>query len=193
MSKPVKIVAFSGASRKDSLNTKLVKQAVEAARKAGADVTLVELANFNMPIYDGDDEAANGLPDGAREFKKLLREADGILISSPEYNSAYSALLKNAIDWASRTDDKDPPGSVFAGKIAGIMATSPGALGGLRGLFALRELLQNLGVTVLANMQAVGQGMNAFNDDGTLKDEKMAANIAGVANGLTDTLKKLKA
>lgn len=193
MTKPVKIVAFSGASRKGSFNTKLVKQAVEAARKAGAEVELVELASFNMPIYDGDDEAAQGLPDGARAFKKILREADGILISSPEYNSSYSALLKNAIDWASRTDDKDPPGSVFAGKTAAIVSASPGALGGLRGLFALRELLQNLGVTVLANMQAVGQANNAFNDDGTLKDEKMAANIAGVAGGLAETLKKLKA
>lgn len=193
MSKPVKIVAFSGASRKDSLNTKLVKQAAEAARKAGADVSYVELASFDMPIYDGDDEAASGLPDGARKFKQLLRESDGFLIASPEYNSSYSALLKNAIDWASRSDAQEPAGSVFAGKSAALLATSPGALGGLRGLFALRELLQNMGVTVLANMQAVGQGMTVFNDDGTIKDEKTAANVAGVATGLADTLKKLTA
>jgi len=193
MSAPVKLAAFSGASRKESFNKKLLEQAVAAARKAGAEVTVVELAAYNMPIYDGDDEAASGLPAGAAAFKKLLRESDGILIASPEYNSAYSALLKNAIDWASRSGKDEPPGSVFAGKVAGIVAASPGALGGLRGLFALRELLQNLGVTVLPNMQAVGQAMNAFNDDGTLKDEKTAAGVAGVAGGLVTMLQKLKA
>lgn len=193
MPAPVKLAAFSGASRKESFNKKLLEQAVTAARQAGAEVTVVELAAYNMPIYDGDDEAASGLPAGALEFKKLLRESDGILIASPEYNSAYSALLKNAIDWASRSGKDEPPGSVFAGKVAGIVSASPGALGGLRGLFALRELLQNLGVTVLPNMQAVGQAMSAFNDDGTLKDEKTAAGVAGVAGGLVTTLQKLKA
>jgi len=193
MSAPVKLAAFSGASRKESLNKKLLEQAVAAARKAGAEVTVVELAAYNMPIYDGDDEVATGLPAGAAAFKKLLRENDGILIASPEYNSAYSALLKNAIDWASRSGKDEPPSSVFAGKVAGIVAASPGALGGLRGLFALRELLQNLGVTVLPNMQAVGQAMNAFNDDGTLKDEKTAAGVAGVVEGLVTMLQKLKA
>lgn len=193
MPAPVKLAAFSGASRKESFNKKLLEQAVTAARQTGAEVTVVELAAYNMPIYDGDDEAASGLPAGAVEFKKLLRESDGILIASPEYNSAYSALLKNAIDWASRSGKDEPPGSVFAGKVAGIVSASPGALGGLRGLFALRELLQNLGVTVLPNMQAVGQAMSAFNDDGTLKDEKTAAGVAGVAGGLVTTLQKLKA
>lgn len=193
MSSPVKLVAFSGSSRKESFNTKLLAQAVAAARAAGAEVTVADLAAYDMPIYDGDDEAASGLPAGAVEFKKLLRGSDGILIASPEYNSAYSALLKNAIDWASRSGKDEPPGSVFAGKYAGILSASPGALGGLRGLFALRELLQNLGVAVLPNMHAVGQAMTAFNDDGTLKDEKTAAGVAGVAGGLVTTLAKLKA
>ncbi|MDP2204679.1 MAG: NAD(P)H-dependent oxidoreductase [Alphaproteobacteria bacterium] len=193
MSSSVKLVAFSGSSRKESFNTKLLVQAVAAARAVGAEVTVVELAAYDMPIYDGDDEAASGLPAGAVAFKKLLRESDGILIASPEYNSAYSALLKNAIDWASRSGKDEPPGSVFAGKFAGILSASPGALGGLRGLFALRELLQNLGVTVLPSMQAVGQAMTAFNDDGTLKDEKTAAGVAGVAGGLVSTLQKIKA
>jgi chromate reductase len=193
MSSPVKLVAFSGSSRKDSFNTKLLGQAVAAARAAGAEVMVVELAAYDMPIYDGDDEAESGLPAGAVSFKKILRDSDGILIASPEYNSAYSALLKNAIDWASRSGKDEPPGSVFAGKFAGILSASPGALGGLRGLFALRELLQNLGVAVLPSMQAVGQAMTAFNDDGTLKDEKTATGIAGVARGLVTTLQKLKA
>lgn len=193
MSSPVKLSAFSGSSRKDSFNTKLLVQAVAAARAAGAEVTVVELAAYGMPIYDGDDETASGLPAGAASFKKLLRESDGILIASPEYNSAYSALLKNAIDWASRSGKDEPPGSVFAGKFAGILSASPGALGGLRGLFALRELLQNLGVAVLPSMQAVGQAAAAFNDDGTLKDEKTAAGVAGVSRGLVATLQKLKA
>lgn len=193
MSAAVKIAAFSGSSRAGSLNARLLEQAAVAARAAGAEVTVVDLRALDMPIYDGDLEAASGLPAGALAFKKILRESDGFLVASPEHNSSYSALLKNAIDWASRANKDEPQASVFAGKYAAILAASPGALGGLRGLFALRELLQNLGITVQAQMQGVGQAMGAFNDDGTLKDEKTAAGVAAVAGALVSTLKKLKA
>lgn len=193
MSAPVKIAAFSGSSRQGSFNALLLAQAAAAARKAGAEVTVVDLRALDIPLYDGDLETASGLPAGAVAFKKVLRESDGFLIASPEHNSSYSALLKNAIDWATRGGKDEPPGSVFAGKHAAILSASPGALGGLRGLFALRALLQNLGITVLAQMQAVGQAATAFNDDGTLADGKMAAQVAAVAEGLAATLGKLKA
>lgn len=193
MTQPAKIAAFSGSARKGSLNALLLAQAVQAARAAGAEVSVIDLRALDMPIYDGDLEDRAGLPEGARRFKQILRESDGLLIASPEHNSTYSALLKNAIDWATRGGKDEPPGSVFAGKTAAILAASPGALGGLRGLFALREFLQNLGVTVLANMYGLGQAGAAFNDDGTLKDEKSAAAVAGVAGGLAATLQKLRA
>ncbi|HYD17300.1 MAG TPA: NAD(P)H-dependent oxidoreductase [Patescibacteria group bacterium] len=189
-----KVIVFAGSTRKDSLNKKLARQAAKAAEEAGAAVTYIDLADYDMPLYDGDDEAASGLPPKAKEFKKLLKEHDGFLIASPEYNSAYSAVLKNAIDWASRVSEQGEPSlSAFTGKYAGIMSASPGALGGLRGLYALRELLQNINVTVLPRMQAVTGGDAAFNDDGSLKEERFAKGVAAIAGDLVKTLQKIKA
>lgn len=194
MSEKIKLIAFSGSSRKESLNTKLLGNAVKVAEAAGAEVQVIDLHSLQLPIYAGDLEAEKGLPQAVLDFKKTLRDSHGFLIASPEHNSSYSALLKNAIDWASRSAGADDPGlSSFTGKYAAIMATSPGALGGLRGLFALRELLQNINVTVLAGMQAVGQGMAAFDESGALKDEKTAAGITRLAQSLVTTVQKMRA
>ncbi len=193
MTKP-KIVAFAGATREDSFNKKLVRIAAAAAEAAGAEVQLVDLRDYPMALYDGDDEAKSGLPPTAEELKKIFIESDGFIIASPEYNSGYSAVLKNSIDWISRPSKTDEPGLIaFKGKYAAIMSTSPGAMGGLRGLYQLRELLQNIYVTVLPAMQAVGGAMNAFDDKGALKDEKNAKAVEGIAKQLVDTLKKQRA
>ena len=97
-----KILAFSGSARKSSFNQKLVTIAAEGANAAGADITLINLADYPMPMFDEDLEASEGMPAAARAFKQLLIDHDGLLIASPEYNSAFSPLLKNAIDWATR-------------------------------------------------------------------------------------------
>ena len=173
-----KLVAFAGSTRSDSLNKKLVQIAVRGAEAAGADVTYVDLRDYPMPLYDGDLEASGDYPENARKLKKLFQEADGFLIASPEYNSSYSAVLKNTIDWISRPSEEGEPGlSGFAGKRASIMATSPGALGGLRGLYALRELLMNISVQVHPNMRSVGSGFTAFDEGGDLKDEALRASV----------------
>ena len=176
--KTVKLVAFAGSTRKDSLNKKLVKIAAMGATTAGADVTYIDLKDYAMPLYDGDLEAEGGYPEAAIALKKLFQESDGFLIASPEYNSGYSAVLKNTIDWISRPTSKDEPAlSAFAGKHASIMAAAPGALGGLRGLYQLRELLMNINVTVLPKMQAVSHSFKAFDDKGQLLDEKMSSTV----------------
>lgn len=191
---PVKILAFAGSARKDSLNKKLIRVAAKAAEAAGAEVTLLDLRDYELPMYDGDCEAELGLPEKARELKKIFQAHDGLLIASPEHNSSYSSMLKNLVDWVSRSaGPEDKPLSAFSGKYAAIMATSPGALGGLRGLYQLRELLANINVTVLAQIQAVGQGGTAFDEAGNLKDEKSAKGVAAQAAALVHTLQKLKA
>src|ERR1700761_7871691 len=130
MSQP-KIVAFAGSTRTASFNKRLAKLAAEAARGAGAEVTFVDLRDLALPIFDQDLEAAKGLPEGAKKFKTLLRESDGFLIASREYNSTIPAGLKNAIDWASRPEsDDEPPLVAYRGKAALLLAASPGALGG---------------------------------------------------------------
>ncbi len=194
MATKTKILVFAGATREGSFNKKLAKLAAQAAGDAGADVTLVDLKDYPMPLYDGDDESASGLPPKALELKQLIKDTDGIIIASPEYNSGYSGVLKNTIDWTSRpTAQGEGSAAAFAGKYAGLMAASPGALGGLRGLYALRELLMNINVTVLPRMQAVGGAGAAFNDDGSLKDEKNAKGVSGIASDLVKLLQKVKA
>lgn len=187
-----KILAFAGSTRTDSFNKKLIHIAADAARTAGAEVTVIDLRDLELPLFDQDDEAAHGLPPGALRLKELMATRDGLLISSPEYNSSLSAVLKNAIDWASRKATPDEPAlSSFSGKVAGIMSASPGGLGGLRGLVHLRSILSNIKVLVLPQQMAISAAHNAFSEDGSLKDSKQHEAIAEIAVRLAVVLKKL--
>jgi chromate reductase, NAD(P)H dehydrogenase (quinone) len=187
-----KILAFAGSARKDSYNKKLVKIAALGAENTGADVTFIDLADFQMPLFDQDLEQEQGMPDSARAFKNLLIAHDGFLIASPEYNSAFSALLKNTIDWASRKETADEPALLaFQDKTAVIMAASPGALGGIRGLVFLRLLLGNIGVTVLPQQQAIPLAHKAFDDKGALIDATQQQAVMKLGINLTQLLIKL--
>lgn len=165
-----KILAFSGSAREGSFNQKLVGVAARAAEAAGADVKVINLKDYPLPLYNADEEHEKGLPSTALELKQLFKEADGFLVSSPEYNGFFTPLLKNAIDWISRPHEGEKPLEAFTGKVAGIMSASPGALGGLRGLPALLALLNNLKVTVIGETKAVGKAGEAFDDNGDLID-----------------------
>ncbi|MFA5984105.1 MAG: NAD(P)H-dependent oxidoreductase [Methylococcaceae bacterium] len=187
-----KILAFSGSARVASYNQKLVAIAAAGAQSAGAQVSLVSLADYPMPIYNQDLEAAEGLPESTRLFKQLLLAHDGFLIASPEYNSAFSPLLKNTLDWCSRKQNEEQALLAYRGKTAAIMSTSPGALGGLRGLVFLRLLLSNMGVTVLANQQAIGMSAQAFSEQGRLVDDNLQAAIFTIGVELATTLDKLQ-
>lgn len=160
------LLAFSGSSRMNSLNQALLNTAVELARDKGAVVETLNLKTLDLPMYDGDLEAANGLPPGVLTLKEAMREADGFLIASPEYNSFPTPLLLNAIDWASRPETpEEAPLSAFSGKTAGLISASPGPMGGQRSLWALRTKLQNIGVTVVPSLAAVGGAtLDTFTD-----------------------------
>lgn len=186
-----RIIAFGGSTRAESFNQRLVHIAAEGARHAGAEVTVISLRDFPMPLYDGDLEAAEGLPEHARRFRSLLMEHDGLIIASPEYNSSVTAVLKNAIDWASRPQPHDPPLAAFAGKVAGLVSASTGQLGGLRGLFHLREILMNIRVMVLPTMVAVPQA-GAVLGDGRLTDEKLHEGVVAVGRSVAETLQRLR-
>ena len=132
-------------------------------------------------------------PKRPKPSKQLLIDHDGLLIASPEYNGSVSAALKNAIDWASRSDSKDEtPLAAFRGKVASIMAASPGGLGGLRGLVHLRSILSNIQVLVLPQQLAVGQAHEAFDADGQLVNETFARNLESMAQGLVRTTDSLR-
>jgi NAD(P)H-dependent FMN reductase len=186
-----KILAFAGSSRADSVNKKLVAVAAAAARAAGGEVTLVDLRDFPMPIYDGDLEAASGLPEHAKRMKALFLAHDGLLLSCPEFNSSITALLKNTIDWVSRPAPGETSLQCFDGKVAALLAASPGALGGLRGLVHVRAILGNIGVIVLPTQIAVGRAQEAFGPDGKLRDAKQQASVEKLAGQLVQTVAKL--
>lgn len=187
-----KILAFAGSSRKDSVNKKLVIIAAKGAEKAGAEVTIIDLLDYPMPIYNGDLEDKDGLPEHAKSFKQILTDHDGLLIASPEYNSSFPALLKNAIDWASRSESAEELRlSAYQNKIAAIMCATPGGSGGMKGLLFLRLQLEYLGTIVLPNQQSVSQAHNAFDDQGDLIDENKQKAVKSVGADLANTLVKM--
>ena len=186
-----KILAFAGSQRTGSFNKKLVKIAASAANAAGAEVTVLDLRDLELPLFDQDLEAASGLPVGAKKFKALLKESDGFLIASPEYNGSFTPLLKNAIDWATRSETQDEaPLSAFRGKSATLLAASPGSLGGMRALVPLRSLLGNIGVLVLPDQVTLPNAYDAFAESGELKDAAKAKQVTEFAESFVTFLRK---
>lgn len=192
MSTPVRIVAISGSTRRDSYNRKLVRIAARAAEEAGAEVTVADLRELNLPLFDEDFEKDPGTPENARALKNLMIASDGFLIASPEYNSSITAVLKNAIDWASRPAPGEPPLAAFQGKVAAIMGASPGNLGGLRGLVHVRSILGNIGVLVLPDQVAVVRAFEAFTEDGSLADAKQQKAVESLGRKLISVVTKLE-
>ncbi|MBE7496034.1 MAG: NAD(P)H-dependent oxidoreductase [Verrucomicrobiaceae bacterium] len=192
--KTPRILAFGGSLRRDSFNQKLAAVAAAGAREAGAEVTVIALRDFPLPVFDQDLEDAEGMPSAAKALKQLFREHDGLLIAAPEYNSSLTAALKNTLDWVSRAEtDDEPPLAAFTGKTAALCAASPGALGGLRGLVHVRAILGNIGVTVLPDQVAVSKAHEAFAADGTLSDAKQAARVQKLGAQLARHLTKMLA
>ena len=190
MAKP-RILVFAGSTRTGSFNKMLVKIAADGARSAGAEVTEIDLRDYSLPLYDGDLEEKEGLPANARKLKDIFFAHQGLLISSPEYNSSISGVLKNAIDWVSRPAPNESPLQAFDGKVAALMSASPGALGGLRGLVTVRSILGNIRVIVLPDQVAVPKAHEAFAEDGRLKDEKQHASVAQLGVNVAKLLGKI--
>ncbi|AOB32777.1 FMN reductase [Bordetella sp. H567] len=186
------ILAFSGSSRSASLNGKLLQYAVAGAREAGASVTVVRLADYELPIYDGDLEERDGLPAGARAFQDAVAHHDALLIASPEHNGGYTALLKNALDWLSRPMPGGRSGlDLVTGKAAAVISASPGILGGVRSQTALRIVLEKVGMIVIPQSLALGQAHLQFDEaQGGLKPsvagaaQSVGAALANVATRL---------
>jgi len=188
-----KILAFAGSARKESFNKKMVRIAAAGARAAGAEVTVMEMEQFRLPLFDQDEEAEHGLPENGRKIKDLMLAHQGFLIAAPEYNSSITPLLKNTIDWASRPVPGEPPMACFAGKVAVVMSASPGALGGLRGLVHLRAILGNIGTLVLTETYSISRAMDAFDPAGVLKDPGQQAVVEQLGTALTEMVRRLQA
>jgi NAD(P)H-dependent FMN reductase len=193
MSDIPKILAFAGSTRNDSFHKKLVKIAAQGAMNAGAEVTYLDLKDLPMPLYDQDLQDQEGYPENVLKFKSLLKEHQGFLIACPEYNSSVTPVWKNAIDWASRSEPGEAPLALtcFRGKIAAIMATSPGGMGGLRGLSHVRSILESIGVFVIPDQKTLPNAYQIFAQNGNLKDEKQQLEVQELGGKLVTIVKKL--
>lgn len=170
MSDVPRILALAGSLRSGSYNRRILAVAADGARACGADVTRIDLRDFPMPPYDGDLEASAGIPATAQALKELFKANDGLLLASPEYNAGISGTLKNVLDWVSRPAPSERPLECYKGKVAALLAASTGALGGIRGLAAVRLILASIGVVVLPDQVALPKAADAFDDDGNVID-----------------------
>lgn len=184
------VLCLAGSARKESWNKKLAKLASTMVKDV--ECTYVDLADFPMPLFHEDEEADSGMPEHAHRLKKLFIEHHGFLISAPEYNSSLTPLLKNSLDWISRSESKnESPLVAYSGKVAALVSASPGALGGLRGLVPLRMMLANIGVHLIPNQLAISSAHEAFSPDGALKDQGKMQQLQGVVDLWVDTTKKI--
>lgn len=187
----MRLLFFAGSAREGSHTKKLARLGQRIAEANGIEAVFADLADYPMPIYHGDLEAEEGVPERARAFKALLEEYDGVLIVTPEYNASIPPLLKNTIDWVSRV--KAEP-DVFKTRVFAVSGASPGYYGGMRSLLTLRQILEvGLGATVIPQQMALPRAIHAFEEDGSLKDEAQQKLFASVVEALAVAAKRFAA
>jgi NAD(P)H-dependent FMN reductase len=169
----IRLLFFAGSAREGSFNKTLAKLGHDIAQANGIASTFADLGDYPMPLYDGDLEAKDGPPDNARKLKALFEAHQGIFIAAPEYNASITPLLKNTLDWISRVrDEGEAPLQVYKTRVFAVGSASPGAFGGIRGLFHVRTVLEiGVGALVLPDQLGIAKAGEAFDDHGHLKDK----------------------
>lgn len=179
----MKVLVFAGSTRAGSYNRKLAREVAGIARERGADVTHLELGDYDIPMYNADLEA-QGTPAHVMKLKQVFHAHPAWLVCTPEYNASYPALLKNTLDWLSSPVKGDPVWNddmrFSRGKVVGVLSASPGALGGLRSQSHLVPLLLNLHCWVAPHTYALGRAGSAFDEQGRLTDETTRQRVAAV-------------
>lgn len=192
----MKTLIFAGSTRKQSYNRQLAQATTRIATDAGAEVTHIELADFDIPLYNADLEA-EGTPADVLRLKQIMFDHPAWIICAPEYNGSYTALLKNTIDWASSPVKTDPVWKdgfrSFTGKVVGLLSASPGGLGGLRSLTHLSQLMANMQCWVAPKQFALGRAFDAFAEDGSLKQEAHRASVQAVVDQVLWAARKFQA
>ena len=187
MTKP-NLLAFAGSTRAGSWNKKMINAVAARAEALGATVTVIDLADYPMPIYDGDLEDKSGLPDNALKLQSLMSSHDGFLISTPEYNAFFPAVLKNALDWVSRPSPHQEGLASFRNKPVGLFAASPGRLGGIRALNQLRTQMSELGGVIPSGGVSLAQAHDAFDDSGAFVNEAVEQMVDGAIRSTLSVL-----
>ncbi|MFO1184726.1 MAG: NAD(P)H-dependent oxidoreductase [Bauldia sp.] len=187
---PVKILVFGGSIRTGSLSAKLASLAAKEVALLDTEVTHISLADYPLPLYDGDLEAQKGVPENAAKLARLMAAHTGVFVATPEYNHSLPPLLKNTIDWVSRP--KNAPGVSFRGRVFAIGSTSNGMIGGARALIDLRKVLATaFNAVVVAEQVSISRAQDAFDEAGQLKDAAPAETLRTVAARLVDLARRL--
>ncbi|YBV95866.1 NAD(P)H-dependent oxidoreductase [Phyllobacteriaceae bacterium JZ32] len=180
-----RILVFAGSIRSGAYSGRTADAAVKELALQGAEVTRISLADYPLPIMDEDLEREKGVPENAMRLGRMFAAHDGLMICSPEYNSSIPPLLKNTIDWVSRISrDGDRVLRPYAGKIVGLCSSSDGNYAGIRGLYHLRSVLMNVGTQIVTEQCSVARASEAFNEDGSLRDERTAKMMTRVCRSL---------
>lgn len=187
----IRVLVIPGSTRTDAFSKKLARAAGKLVAQAGAEATVIDLRDFAMPLYDGDLETSEGVPEGAVRLRGVVKVHEALMVCTAEYNSSLPAVLKNTIDWLSRPYAAEPGVSVFKHKTAAVLSSSPGALGGMRGLVHLRQILMNLGVLVITEQFSLSNAASGFAADGSLVDAKHSATVLGIAQRLVHVTSRL--
>lgn len=179
-SKP-QLVGIAGSLRKASYNAALLRAAAECAPTT---VSFEQATIAGIPLYDGDLEAASGLPAAVSELKATIAGSAGLLIVTPEYNSSIPGVLKNALDWLSRGDDTK---RVFGGRPVAITGASPGRLGTVLSQTAWLPVLRALGLNLWPGPRLlVSEAHKAFDPSGTLVDERVRTQLREFVTGFAE-------
>jgi chromate reductase, NAD(P)H dehydrogenase (quinone) len=185
-----RILVFAGSIRSGSLSTRLAALAAKELALADAEVTLISLADYPLPIYNGDLEAEKGQPENATKLARLIAAHQAVFIATPEYNNSVPPLLKNTIDWISRVESRGA--TAYRNRVFAIGSTSDGMIGGARALIDLRKIVQaGLGAILIPSKIEVSRAQDAFDDSGELTVEPVSRLLKRVCRHLVDLAAKL--
>lgn len=181
-----RLLFFAGSARKNSHNKRLARLAAQIAEANNIPSTFADLADYPMPLYDGDLEAASGQPENAHKLKNLMKAHTGVFIISPEYNASFTPLLKNTLDWISHIrDDGEAPMEVYRTRVFALGAASNGGTGGMRGLSQLRLVLElGIGALVLPDQFLLPRAIDAYDEHGHLKNKDQQEQLKTVIQKL---------
>lgn len=186
----LRLLVVAGSAREGSLNVQLANAAAGLARQAGAQVSTLDLRSLELPVYDGDLEAASGVPAGALSLQAALLAHDALVLVTPEYNGFPTPLFINAWDWLSRIQPQTEPArpgglGATTNKPVALLSASPGPMGGLRAMNYVRQYLQmNFAMIVVPQQLALGKANEAFDEAGALKDPKTTQAVGQVVQAV---------
>lgn len=187
----MKVLLLPGSRRQDSINVRLLLAVAQRLEQHGIEADLVTAEQLDAPIYDGDCEAQVGVPESIKQLNQRMLDASGIVVASPEYNGFFSPLLKNTLDWMSRSQDDQPGTLVFRDKAALVLAASPGPMAAARALPHIRTQLSNLGCNVYRAQLGIGRAVTVLSEQGDVLDEKIDQQLTTLIADFANFAKKL--